>query len=139
MVANHQRKIPARIDTGARTTAVWASEIREKNGILAWKFFAQKSEFFTGEIHETENFARQIVRTSTGHQQIRYLIPITLQMKKRRVRTFCTLADRATQTFPILIGRNTLSGKFVVDVQKGSRKLSEIDKTNFNEMQAQLN
>ena len=34
------------------------------------------------------------------------------------VATF-TLADRSTQVYPVLIGRATLNGKFIVDVQKG--------------------
>lgn len=38
VVATDQKKVPARIDTGARTTAVWASDVREHNGQLTWKF-----------------------------------------------------------------------------------------------------
>lgn len=74
--------------------------------------------------------------SSTGHQEARYYIPITLQMKKRRVRTYCTLADRSHATFPILVGRNTLVGKFIVDVAHCSRKLGELDKANFNKLQS---
>ncbi|MCL2174391.1 RimK/LysX family protein [Candidatus Saccharibacteria bacterium] len=138
LVATRQKKIPARIDTGARTTAIWASDISETNGVLTWKFFAPGSEFFTGEICKTNKFEERIVMSSTGHQEVRYLVPIVLQMKKRRVRTFCTLADRAHATFPILIGRNTLMGKFIVDVSHSSRRLNELDDAGFNKLQNDL-
>lgn len=138
IVLSSQKKIPARIDTGARTTAIWASDILEKNGKVFWKFFDRDSEFYNGETFSTEHFEKRIVQSSTGHQQARYLIPITLQIKKRRVRTYATLADRSHATFPILIGRNTLNGKFVVDVAHGSRKLSDLDRAGFYELQGQI-
>jgi hypothetical protein len=131
-----QRRVPARIDTGARTTAIWASDFSEKDGILSWKFFAPGSEYWTGKTHSTSYFKERVVMSSTGHQEVRYYIPSTLQMKKRRVRTYCTLADRSHATFPILVGRNTLTGKFIVDVAHGSRKLSQLDKSNFAKLQA---
>jgi hypothetical protein len=133
-----QKKVPARIDTGARTTAIWASNITERNGVLSWEFFAPKSVFWTGKIFHIKNFDRRIVMSSTGHQETRYLIPLTLQIRKRRVRTYCTLADRAHSTFPVLVGRNTLSGKFVVDVSHGSRKLSELYESRYAKLQSSI-
>lgn len=138
VVATDQKKVPARIDTGARTTAVWASDVREHNGQLTWKFFGNGSEFYTGTEFATTHYEKRVVASSTGHKEVRYLIPITLQIKGRRVRTKCTLANRQTQAFPILIGRNTLTGKFVVDVQHGSKRLSMSDTERFNELQAEL-
>lgn len=135
LVATNQKKIPARIDTGARTTAIWASSIKETDGVLTWKFFAPKSEFFTGETFQTNKFEKRVVMSSTGHQETRYLTQLVLQIKNRRVRTFATLANRAHSTFPILIGRNTLAGKFLVDVQYSTRKLSELDHENFEKLQ----
>jgi hypothetical protein len=138
LVATGQVKVPARIDTGARTTAIWASDFVEEDNILSWKFFAPESEFWTGETFTSDIYKKRVVMSSTGHQETRYYIPITLQMKKRRVRTYCTLANRVHSTFPILIGRNTLGGKFVVDVSHGSRKLSQLDQANFVKLQNYL-
>ena len=41
-------------------------------------------------------------------------------IKKRRIRAHFTIANRRTQVYPVLIGRNVLYGKFVVDVAKGT-------------------
>ena len=38
----------------------------------------------------------------------------------------------------MLIGRNTLRGKFIVDVQRGSRILGELDKKRFEDLQTLL-
>jgi hypothetical protein len=135
LVVAGQRKIPARIDTGAQTTAIWASQIAERNGELTWCFFGEGSPFYTGKKMKTRHYKQRVVATSTGHREIRYLIPVTIQIKGRRMRSRCTLADRSKQIFPILIGRNTLSGKFVVDVHHGSRKLTEIDRKRYDELQ----
>jgi len=132
------KKIPARIDTGARTTAIWASNIYEKDGVLYFQFFAKGSEYFDNVTQEVEHYETRVVISSNGGKQIRYLIPITLEVKKLRIRTFATLADRSKQAFPILIGRNTLRGKFLVDAQKVSQKLSQIDKKAFVKLQDEL-
>ena len=135
LVATGQKKIPARVDTGARTTAIWASQIIERDGELSWCFFDEGSPFYTGNKMRTRHYDQRVVANSTGHREVRYLVPITIQVKGRRVRSRCTLADRSRQTFPVLIGRNTLSGKFVVDVHHGSRKLTEIDRKRYEELQ----
>ena len=118
LVKANIKKVPARIDTGARTTSIWASDIKEQNG--------------------TEYFKKIVVASSNGTTQIRYYIPITIQMKKRRILTHCTLSDRSSQAYPVLIGRNTLRGKFIVDVQRGSRILGELDKKRFEDLQTLL-
>jgi len=129
LVTTNQKKISARIDTGARTTSIWASNIREKDGILTWSFFGAGSEYWTGNTMSTRAFEERVVSSSTGHRQFRYKVPVVLQIKGRRIKTNATLADRSHSAFPILIGRNTLNGKFIVDTQLGSRTLSNIEDT----------
>lgn len=132
------KKVPARIDTGARTTSIWASDIREVDGRLEYKLFGKGSSFYSGKTQTSEHFKKIVVASSNGIAQIRYYIPITLQIKRRRILTHCTLADRSVQAYPILIGRNTLRGKFVVDVQRGSQTLGDIDKTRYDDLQKMM-
>lgn len=138
LVKANIKKVPARIDTGARTTSIWASDIKERNGRLEYTLFGKASSFYTGEVYSTEYFKKIVVASSNGTTQIRYYIPITIQMKKRRILTHCTLSDRSSQAYPVLIGRNTLRGKFIVDVQRGSRILGELDKKRFEDLQTLL-
>lgn len=130
------KKVPARIDTGARTTSVWATNIRERAGHLEYTLFGPGCKFYTGEVQVAKQFKKLAVASSIGDVEIRYYIPITLQLKGRKVLTNCTLSDRSKQAYPILIGRNTLRGKFIVDVQHGSKSLGVIDKARYEELQA---
>ncbi len=111
--------VPAKIDTGARTSAIWASHVQERDGGLAFVLFGPKSSFYSGEEHFADEFQRVAVASSTGHQQIRYKVKLMVIINGRRIRASFTLADRSRQAYPVLIGRRALHGKFVVDVQMG--------------------
>ncbi|HSD56357.1 MAG TPA: RimK/LysX family protein, partial [Candidatus Saccharimonadales bacterium] len=111
--------IPARIDTGAKTSSLWASDIREENGILTAVLLGQGNSAYTGQIITFTEFDTTVVASSTGHTQERYKVRILVKLKGKKVRAWFTLADRSTQVYPVLIGRNVLLGKFVVDVKKG--------------------
>lgn len=110
--------VPARIDTGAKTSAIWA-DATQTGDTLAITFFGEGSSFYTGETVQATEFATVAVATSTGQVQKRYKVRLLVKMKGRKIRAWFTLADRSTQVYPVLVGRNVLRGKFIVDVQKG--------------------
>lgn len=136
LVGENIKKVPARIDTGARTSSIWASDIKESELGLEYKLFGVNSPYYTGKTIKTTRFSKIVVASSNGHAQERYKVPITIQIKNRRIRTFCTLANRSTQAFPVLVGRNTLKGKFIVDVQNGPHLLDVLDQDRFSELQS---
>ena len=115
----NMKNIPARIDTGATITSVWASSITESEEGLSFNFFDKESEFFTGERVVIADYGRRVVSSSTGHAEARYTVKLLISLKGRRIRARVTLADRSTQTYPILIGRNILRNKYIVDVASG--------------------
>lgn len=112
--------IPARIDTGAKTSSIWASSIQESNdGRLSFMFFDKASEFYTGELIQVEEYEQRVVANSSGDIDVRYAVKLSVVLCGRRVRASFTLADRSKMVYPVLIGRNMLHGKFVVDVKLG--------------------
>ena len=113
-------KIYARIDTGARTSAIWASKTEVQNGSLRVVFFDEPNEFYTGQPVEFTEFDKMLVSSSNGMTQERYVVRLLVKLKGKKIRAWFTLADRSTQVYPVLIGRNVLTGKFIVDVKKGS-------------------
>jgi hypothetical protein len=115
----NMKNIPARIDTGATITSVWASSITESEEGLSFNFFDKESEFFTGERVVIADYGRRVVSSSMGHAEVRYTVKLLISLKGRRIRARVTLADRSTQTYPILIGRNILRNKYIVDVASG--------------------
>ncbi len=111
--------IPAKIDTGAHSSSIWASDIKlideEK---LEFCLFAPGSEYYTGEKFTTSEFTKRRVRNSTGDEEDRYRVSLPIKMGGRNISVKFTLSDRSRGTFPVLIGRRTLFGKFMVDVSQ---------------------
>jgi hypothetical protein len=112
-------KLYARIDTGAKTSSIWASKTTETEKGLEVEF-AQVPHEIAAFKHTFEHYTRVKVASSMGHEQVRYKIKIPVVIKGRRIIATFTLADRQTQVYPVLIGRSTLMRKFVVDVSKGT-------------------
>ena len=111
------KNIPAKIDTGADTSSIWASNIdMKKDGTLTFSLFDTKSPFYIGETIESKDYKAKIVRSSHGDVQVRYRVRLQLKLGGESFETTFTLANRSRNNFPILIGRHTLEGKFLVDV-----------------------
>ena len=51
---------------------------------------------------------------------------MTIQLKGKTFKTYFTLDNRASSTFPVLIGRRTLSTKFLVDPDKSVISRAEL-------------
>lgn len=115
----HISNIPAKVDTGADSSSVWASNVSvDTDGILRFCLLGPQSPHFTGEVLSRESYGVAMVRSGSGHVQIRYRATFSFRVDGRRVRATLNLADRSGHKFPVLIGRRTLAGKFVVDVSR---------------------
>ena len=112
--------VPAKIDTGADSSSVWASKIRiNKDGILKFALFGEGSPYYSGKVFKRTDYKVAVVRSSSGHEQIRYRTHFTIAINGRRIKALFNLSDRSNNMFPVLIGRRTISGKFLVDVSTG--------------------
>lgn len=112
-------KLYARVDTGAKTSSIWAAEVKEAEDGLCVRFASPEHEIYQYE-QLFKHYDRVCVASSMGHQQVRYRVKMPIVIRRRRIMATFTLSDRSTQVYPVLIGRATLNGKFIVDVQKGS-------------------
>ena len=115
----HIKGIPAKIDTGADSSSIWASHIRvTKDGVLRFRLFDEGSPFYTGKSFKRKDFKVAVVRNASGHEQIRYRTHLTLKLKGRRIKVLFNLSNRSNNNFPILIGRRSIVNKFLVDVAR---------------------
>ena len=113
------RGVPAKIDTGADSSSIWASHIGvSEEGILSFQLFDQSSPFYDGRVLKRKDFKVAVVRSSTGHEQIRYRVHLSLYLSGHKIKALFNLSDRGQNGFPVLIGRRTISGKFLVDVSQ---------------------
>lgn len=117
--------VPARIDTGARTSAIWASKIRVRNSKLQYTLFGEGHPLYTGTTIEASEFARITVTPSNGISEERYVVKLLVVLNGRRIRASFTLADRSLQTYAVLVGRNVLKKRFIVDISTDSQTIKD--------------
>ena len=111
----------ARVDTGADGSAVWASDIKEKNGTLTFCLLGPGSKHFSGKILNTKDYKLIKVVNSFGETETRYSVPLTIEIAGRKVNARFTLANRELKSYPALIGRRLLNKRFIVDVSQKPR------------------
>jgi hypothetical protein len=122
------QSVPAKVDTGADSSSIWVSSVTEKTDGLHCVFFGPGSEFYTGDIITIQkDYSITRVANSFGHKELRYKIKLRVRVGGRLVRATFTLADRSVKTYPILLGRRLLTGKFLVDVSIGTT-LAEVER-----------
>lgn len=131
------KKIPARVDTGAIVTALWASHISETSEGLSFILFDASSEYYSGKTITITEYGKRVVSSSMGQIETRYQIKTPIVIAGRKIITTVTLTDRSTQVYPVLIGRNVLNKKFIVDVSAG-RSLTRKEKDKRRQLDALL-
>ncbi|BBH18002.1 hypothetical protein Back2_22890 [Nocardioides baekrokdamisoli] len=115
----------AKIDTGARTSALHAFGIEpfERDG-APWVRFSvhpwQRSALDTTGVERPVHDVRH-VRSSSGHAQERYVVLLDLRILDQVVTAEVTLTHRDAMGFRMLIGREALRGRFVVDSARSYR------------------
>jgi len=110
--------VKAKVDTGARSSALHAFDIDEVNGGDAVHFWVrpwQDSELDAVEV-ECPVYDRRLVRSSSGHTQHRYVVLLDFELCGHAVRAETTLTNRDEMGFRMLVGRQALrQGGFIVD------------------------
>jgi len=111
--------VKAKIDTGARTSALHAFTIEpfNENGKKKIRFRIHPLQRRT-DIALTcvaDVFDHRMVSDSGGHSEMRYVIKSKIVIGSTRIDAEITLTDRDTMRFRMLLGRTALADKFLVD------------------------
>ena len=109
-------EIDVKIDTGAYTSAIHCSQIREENNKLYCIFESKGHPNFKSNEIAFENYTYTDVKSSNGHKENRYKIKTDVVFFGKTYKINLTLSTRDDMKFPVLIGRQFLSKKFLVDV-----------------------
>ncbi|MBO6880878.1 MULTISPECIES: RimK/LysX family protein [Winogradskyella] len=110
------KSIDVKIDTGAYTSAIHCSQISEANGKLYCTFKSKGHPNFNSKEVVFENYTYTDVKSSNGHKENRYKIKTTAIFFGKSYKINLTLSTRDDMKFPVLIGRQFLKQKFLVDV-----------------------
>ena len=107
-------KLKAKIDTGARSSSIHATNIQiyQKGKIERVKFQIFQSKSFLNM--NTKLVSYKKIKSSFGETEVRPVIHLKIQFVSEVWVTEITLAQRSGLTYPMLIGRNTLNKKHII-------------------------
>lgn len=111
--------VKAKVDTGARTSSLHAFDLQRHDldghpwvrfDVHPWQATAEDSVTVELPVHDVRT-----VRSSSGHEETRYVVLVQLVLGQRSVEAEVTLTDRDEMGFRMLIGREALVQGFLVD------------------------
>lgn len=122
--------IQARVDSGARTSSIHAFNLtRFERGGTAWVSF---------EVHPIQKVRRVVVRceapivdrrmvkSSSGVSEKRYVIRVPMTLGRQTWEVELTLSNRDSMGFRMLLGREAMAGRLLVDPDTQNR-LGDLD------------
>jgi len=116
----HQIKV--KVDTGAKTSALHAEDIRivRKGGKRFVRFKIRPYQQNTNlEVDARAPLVeKRPVRSSTGHETIRPVILVPILIAGEMLEIELSLVNRDMMGFRMLLGREALKGRFIVDPQR---------------------
>lgn len=112
-------RFKARIDTGAKTTSLHAINIREEEqrGELHVRFQTLDAEGKTVEFVRKVDTTQRVANPS-GIVSKRYVIKERVKIGNIEREILVNLNDRTKMEYKVLVGRNLLLGRFIVDVAR---------------------
>lgn len=114
--------INARVDSGARTSALHAFNIQpfEKDG-KPWVRFDINPLQANRKIYkrcEAPLLGRREVKSSSGHIEKRHVIVTPIEMDGQRWEIEITLTNRDSMGYRMLLGRQAMTGRLIVDPER---------------------
>lgn len=123
-------EILVKIDSGAYTSAIHCSKIKEENGVLYVIFLDKSNSGYTGEVVVFNEFSVKKVRSSSGEAQWRYKVKGNILLFGKKYNTEFTLTKRSKMRYPVLLGRKLLNKKFLIDTSLSNESWKLKEKNN---------
>lgn len=115
--------IPAKVDTGARTSVLHCSHIQLiKKGRKQYVEFRPLDDVHHSptDTHTLPFHSERKIKNSFGQEENRYIISTTVSLFGEPHAIEISLRDRSGMEFPMLLGRSFLRKKFIVDVARSN-------------------
>jgi hypothetical protein len=113
------RAIKAKLDTGALSAALHAEEIEvfEEEGVkrVRFKVLPRQKSARGAKLHVADVIDERVVRSSSGHEELRPVISTEIALGLYTWRVEMTLTNRDAMGFRLLLGRDSLRRRFLID------------------------
>lgn len=118
----HISSLNMRVDTGAKTSSLHVDNIEmEQRGEESWVSFD-----IHPDIHNVSRVVRRAARvkqertikSSNAEKEKRYVVETTICMGNKSWPIEVTLTDRSSMTYLMLLGREAMCGRLLVDPEK---------------------
>lgn len=112
------QSIKMKVDTGARTSCLHAFRLEpfQRDGQEWLKIWVHPYQDNDKEhMCEAPVLEQRTVTDSGGHREVRYVIETTVCMGDDSFLAELTLTNRDTMKFRMLLGRQAMNGRFIVD------------------------
>jgi hypothetical protein len=112
-------RIKAKIDTGAKTSAIHVFHLRtaEVDGKLHAEFFLhpEQNQSLPEVFCRAPVASKRAIRSSNGAVQERFIVKTHLRLGERTFMIDLSLASRDEMGFRLLLGRDAFHGRFLID------------------------
>lgn len=111
--------VDVKVDSGAYTSSIHVSSCKEVElegaTLLEVIFLDENHSAFDNEKHYFQEYRIKKVKSSNGHEQLRYFIKCSIELLGRKIKTEFSLTERKGMRYPILLGRKLLNKRFIID------------------------
>ena len=125
-------KIKAKIDTGARTSALHAFHIetfqKDAKEHVRFKLHPFRHHKEIIKICTAEIIDKRMVKDSGGHAELRYVIRTSLVLGSQQWSIEITLTDRESMYFRMLLGRSAMINRVMVSPENSYRVSKDLKK-----------
>lgn len=122
--------VRAKVDTGAQSSALHAWRIQEfkRDGEDWVRFLTNPTRRRSSRVEaEGPLVAKRYVKNSGGQRELRPVISTRIDLMGRRFLIELTLTRREAMSFPMLLGRQAVRGRFLVDTGRSYIGLTTLD------------
>jgi hypothetical protein len=105
-------RFDARVDTGAGTTSINAQNIKQSGGTVVYTIVNGSGQ----QARLSSKIIKQAIVKNAESSEKRMYVYLTLEYNGDIKTTLVNLNDRSNSSYKLLLGRNWLAGRYLVDV-----------------------
>ena len=121
--------VPVKIDSGAYTSTIHCSRIKEEDNQLKVVFLSKKHKSYIGSSFIFSEYSVKKVKSSNGEVQERFKVKGDILVFGKKYKTEFTLSKRSNMNYPVLLGRRLLNKRFLIDTSLSNQSFQIKNKT----------